>query len=1210
MIKNFFTNSNQNLFSSSNSSLKKTNYNELKLNNTKVNLPIKSSSCSNLFSNYSKDKRDYENLYTGKKIGKSSSSLEKTYLKNQNFLKNYYQQNKDSVGLKLGYDKYYEHLSIDKYINEIDKYKENIKNKLKKNCFYYVYPEEESLKLKNKMKLTPLPSKSRLLMTSDKEKNEFNTAERTAVMMRRVEYTHGLISKESKKVLEDRLNKERKEIYLIMKNAIDKISIWWKGILEKKKMEKIENEDYHEKYKGYLKQINNKKIILFYNKFVKFYDKRMNLLKKKLFKLFIYQLKIKGKSKNNSININNENDNNLNEIYLLKNNLKNNNMNYINFNEQKYDDRERNRNYFSNDNLNDSNKNLKKNNDYFYEEEPNINYLNVIPVSNRAINSYKNLLNNNEKLENSDNIKNNISISLHNSLLKSNILERNKNDENNKNNLYKLNKNDDKTLFRKGTPNYDRRNKSTNYYDYNKNKIISPKADSDKNNYYNSNYANSNCDNNKMKNKIISLKKSNIHFKKDDSLNNKCLKNNYNKEKNFFSTKIEDDYIKNKYMNKNNVNLMNKDIQEQINKFDKLRSIKRNNSKNHFKNSPYIENSKKNEEINKNSNYIDNENKNLNENQNYIKDNDIKYKNDLNYDKKKINELNDNKLNINKLNEDNEVKLNNKFNSNINYMNNQFINNNVINENKDNNKNSNFINNNYNSIINKNQGQENKIINIQNAIKNQNNILNSSKNQMNIKSENEIIKEKQINSSETIIDNIKVTAQETSNINSNSPKKDINNFNIESRANNLSYSAEKEKIIESQKFWVKYYNSPNKIINKSQTPNNNKLKYKKYNQMINENDFKNNKNNIILEEKNEYINDDNAHFNIKQNNEYNINNDETLKEELLINETPRKLDILELTRKKLNYNDTYNNDKNNYKINKIIIDLSKNNNDDMTIKETYNNYYDEQSNFNDKEYKNFNNNFDSNNQLNNIIQNNINYNNLKNEKRNKKLNQLKISSTSISIINKKKIILNEEKLKKLILSIVNRFKSEFFSRMILNYLSKSKVNLNNEELIELLNLGKKNTYQRILNNSLALNLIKSNYNNQKIPFKDWVKKFTKKTRNSTEENNISNDKKLKYNKNNNEKTYKKKTINDLIFQKVINNDNDNNENLKIIKSEKNLISKNNFLRSHRKKFMNNQEEGNDFSDIGPEVNRIFGKKNEHQNQILIKDINIESNHFY
>ena len=66
---------------------------------------------------------------------------------------------------------------------------------------------------------------------------------------------------------------------------------------------------------------------------------------------------------------------------------------------------------------------------------------------------------------------------------------------------------------------------------------------------------------------------------------------------------------------------------------------------------------------------------------------------------------------------------------------------------------------------------------------------------------------------------------------------------------------------------------------------------------MNENDFKNNKNNIILEEKNEYINDDNAHFNIKPNREYNINEDETPREELLIEETPKKLDILELTRK-------------------------------------------------------------------------------------------------------------------------------------------------------------------------------------------------------------------------------------------------------------------------------------------------------------------------
>ena len=387
----------------------------------------------------------------------------------------------------------------------------------------------------------------------------------------------------------------------------------------------------------------------------------------------------------------------------------------------------------------------------------------------------------------------------------------------------------------------------------------------------------------------------------------------------------------------------------------------------------------------------------------------------------------------------------------------------------------------------------------------------------------------------------------------------------------------------------------------------------KFNQIINENDKNTNKN-IILEEKNEYLNDDNDDCNIKPKREHTINEDETPREELLIEETPQKLDILELTRKKLNYNEeNINNDNNNYKINKIIIDLSKNNNDDITIKETYNNYYDEQNNIKDKEFDKVNNNIESTNKINNIIQNNINYNNFKNEKRNnKKFNELKISSSYISIIHQNKTLSKEEKLKILIVAIENRLKSEFFSRMVLNYLSKSKVNLNNEELIALLNLGKNNSYQRILNNSLGLNLIQSNYNNKNIPFKDWVKKFTKKRRYSTEENNKSNEKSINKNNNNNEKTYKKKTINDLIFQKVINNENNNNEKLRIIKSEKNLISTNNFLRSNRKKNINIQEEGNDFSDLSPEVNRIFGNRNQHQNQnqILIRDINIESNQFY
>jgi hypothetical protein len=53
------------------------------------------------------------------------------------------------------------------------------------------------------------------------------------------------------------------------------------------------------------------------------------------------------------------------------------------------------------------------------------------------------------------------------------------------------------------------------------------------------------------------------------------------------------------------------------------------------------------------------------------------------------------------------------------------------------------------------------------------------------------------------------------------------------------------------------------------------------------------------------------------------------------------------------------------------------------------------------------------------------------------------------------------------------------------------VNLNDEELISLLKLGQNNTYQKILNKSLKLNLTKDQYLDKNISFKDWVKKFIK-----------------------------------------------------------------------------------------------------------------------
>ena len=221
MKNNIISNLNKNSTIISN---KKNDLSESKtINSPKAKLNTKSSSCSNLFSNNKKDKQDYDNLNLRKKTGKTTSSSEKAYLKNQNSLKNYFKQNINSIGLKLGYDKYYETIPIEKYVNEINKYNNNITNQLIK------YPDEENKKIKNNMKLTPLPSKSRLLMNSDKEKKDFNNAERTAVMMRRFEYTHRLKNKENKKA------QEKKAKYLIMKKAVEKIEIWWKKILDNKK---------------------------------------------------------------------------------------------------------------------------------------------------------------------------------------------------------------------------------------------------------------------------------------------------------------------------------------------------------------------------------------------------------------------------------------------------------------------------------------------------------------------------------------------------------------------------------------------------------------------------------------------------------------------------------------------------------------------------------------------------------------------------------------------------------------------------------------------------------------------------------------------------------------------------------------------------------------------------------------------------------------
>ena len=97
----------------------------------------------------------------------------------------------------------------------------------------------------------------------------------------------------------------------------------------------------------------------------------------------------------------------------------------------------------------------------------------------------------------------------------------------------------------------------------------------------------------------------------------------------------------------------------------------------------------------------------------------------------------------------------------------------------------------------------------------------------------------------------------------------------------------------------------------------------------------------------------------------------------------------------------------------------------------------------------------------------------------------------------------QEKIEKFIYLIGRSKKEEFFNRLVLNYLYKENINLNDEELIALLKLGNNNTYQKILNKSLKLNLIKDDYREKNISFKDWVEKFIR-NKNNMKQNKINN----------------------------------------------------------------------------------------------------------
>ena len=82
------------------------------------------------------------------------------------------------------------------------------------------------------MKLTPIPSKQNKFMKNQREKAEFLKARRSAVCMRRLEYTHGLKKSNSQEFYT--FNNDKNNFMYILKGAVLIIEDYWLEFLRKR----------------------------------------------------------------------------------------------------------------------------------------------------------------------------------------------------------------------------------------------------------------------------------------------------------------------------------------------------------------------------------------------------------------------------------------------------------------------------------------------------------------------------------------------------------------------------------------------------------------------------------------------------------------------------------------------------------------------------------------------------------------------------------------------------------------------------------------------------------------------------------------------------------------------------------------------------------------------------------------------------------------
>ena len=254
---------------------------------------------------YQTKRNPNKNLYQSNSY---SAFIEEMYIKYSKNLEKYFKNNR--YGMRLIGNRLYKNTSIDQYLKERKLYQKKKLSQLKNESFnlnenYNNYSLETKNDLNNDLfYLTPIPNKSRKLLNTNKEKDEFLSAERSAVVIRTFEYTHGLRSDIGIKEYNALIKDKKEKLISYMFESAKKIQNWWKKNFKKyssfqiKNYNKINTGKIREEYNNFLLKKKfesfadlNRKYLLLKNKFIlkKCFNKLRkyaNIQYKKIYYLF------------------------------------------------------------------------------------------------------------------------------------------------------------------------------------------------------------------------------------------------------------------------------------------------------------------------------------------------------------------------------------------------------------------------------------------------------------------------------------------------------------------------------------------------------------------------------------------------------------------------------------------------------------------------------------------------------------------------------------------------------------------------------------------------------------------------------------------------------------------------------------------------------------------------------------------------------------